>query len=96
MKLDLLFVIVILAPSQCGTHFIPARDPVQQSSLYRKKYHHLHPPQIVVDLQSKLLSETERKEGWVDDKFRIPRVKGSFSLPSSSVLQNYFQQFSLP
>lgn len=96
MKLDLLFVIVILAPTQRGTHFIPATDPEQRSSLYRKKYHRLRPPQIVVGLQSKLLSETERRQGWVDDQFRIPRGKGSFPVPSSSVLQNYFQQLSLP
>ena len=64
MILGLLFVVVIiiLVASKCGTHFIPATDPVQQSSLYRKKYHHLHPPQIVVDLRSKLLSKTERRQ----------------------------------
>lgn len=62
--LHLLFVviIIIMVASKCGAHFIPATDPVQQSSLYRKKYHHLHPPRIAVDLRSKLLSKTERRQ----------------------------------
>lgn len=55
-------IIVTLAASKCGTPFIPATDLVRQFSQYMKKYHHLHPPQTVVDLQSKLLSGTERRQ----------------------------------
>ena len=62
--LGLLFVLNILVASKRETHFIPATDPVQQSSLYRKMYHHLHPPQTAVDLRSKLLSETEERQAW--------------------------------